>query len=72
MLHNANTGCRWVIKADGCDIHKELRESVKHKSWPGDVDLVDGKLQRLYSSYLERRKFVEGLGLGCRRDNLFE
>lgn len=40
--------------------------------WSGDVDLGDGKLQRLYSSHLERRKFVEGLALGCRRGNLLE
>lgn len=71
MVHKANPGGRWVIKADGCDIHKGLRESVKHK-WSGDVDLIDGKLQRLYSSYLERRKFVKSLGLGCRRNNLLE
>ena len=32
-----------LIKADGCDIHKGVRESVKHK-WLGDVDLVDRKL----------------------------
>ena len=43
MVHKANPGGRWVIKADGCDIHKGVRESVKHK-WLGDVDLVDRKL----------------------------
>ena len=44
---------------------------MKNK-WSGDVDLVDGKLQMLYGSYIARRKFVECLGLGCRRDNLLE
>ena len=71
MVHKENPCGRWAFKADGCDIHKWLRESVKHK-WSGDVDLVDGKLQRLYSSYIARRKFVECFGLGCRRDNLLE
>lgn len=38
-VHEANPNGRWVIKADGCGVHKGLRESVRHK-WSGDVDLV--------------------------------
>ena len=70
-VHEANPNGRWVIKADGCDVHKGSRESVRHK-WSGDVDLGDGSLQRLYSAYLERRKYVEGLGLGDRKESLLE
>ena len=44
---------------------------MRHK-WSGDVDLGDGSLQWLYSAYLERRKYVEGLGLGDRKESLLE
>ena len=35
--------------------------------WSGDEDLCDGKLQALYSEYIQRREFVDGLGLRGRR-----
>lgn len=28
MVHKANLGGRWIIKADGCDIHKGLRKGI--------------------------------------------
>ena len=43
-----------------------LGESMTHV-WSGDVDLADGKLQSLYDEYIERRKFVERLGLDGRQ-----
>lgn len=31
--------------------------------WTGDVDLNDGKLQQLYVTYMDRLKFISGIGL---------
>lgn len=36
--------------------------------WSGDVDLCDGSLQQLYTTYIERRSFVQGLGRQGRWD----
>ena len=57
-------GGRFWIKADGCDVNKGLRESLKHV-WSGD-----GSLQKLYDLYMERRNFYGKLGLGERRGKI--
>ena len=54
------------MKADGCDLTAGLRESTDHK-WSGDVDLGDGSLATLYREYTDRRKFIEGFGIGDRQ-----
>ena len=69
MLEEANKshpGVWWWVKGDGTDVTAGLGESVKH-IWSGDVDLADGKVQVLYGDYMNRRAFVEGLGLGGRQ-----
>jgi len=38
------------LKADGCDINKELKETTRLQ-WSGDVDLGDGALQKRFQSY---------------------
>ena len=45
----------WWLKADGCDLVKGLKESVKLQ-WSGDVDLNDGQLQKQYEEYVSRLK----------------
>lgn len=52
----------WWLKADGCDLVKGLKESVKLQ-WSGDVDLNDGDLQKQYSEYKNRLQSVERAGL---------
>ncbi|CAB4036915.1 Hypothetical predicted protein, partial [Paramuricea clavata] len=52
---------RWWIKADGCDVRKGLRESVR-VTWSGDEDLGDGSLQRLFNIYKLRRSSVMVIG----------
>ncbi len=64
-----NPGGRYWIKADGCDVSKGLRESLQHV-WSGDSDLGDGSLQKLYSSYMDRRNFALNLGLRNRKVDL--
>ena len=69
MLDEANRahpGVWWLVKGDGCDIRAGLGESLTH-IWSGDVDMCDGSLPKLYQTYMNRRSFVEGLGLGDRR-----
>ena len=56
----------WWIKADGCDLTVGLAESVSHV-WSGDEDMCDGKLQRLYTEYTNRRQFATGIGLDGRQ-----
>jgi len=52
----------WWLKADGCDLVKGLKESVKLK-WSGDVDLNDGELQEQYNKYIGRLESVKKAGL---------
>lgn len=52
---------RWWIKADGCDVRKGLRESMRG-IWSGDEDLGDGSLRALYDDYKARCAFVRGIG----------
>lgn len=59
----------WWVKADGCDLVKGLKESVKLE-WSGDVDLNDGKVAALHSEYMARLHFVEGVGVGERKRRL--
>ena len=53
---------------DGCDLRSGLMESVRLE-WAGDVDLDDGQLQRMYSAYIQRLTFVQGIGSGSRSDS---
>lgn len=59
----------WWLKADGCDVVAGLKESVEHQ-WSGDVDLNDGKLEKLHSQYMSRRNFIDGLNVGEKRERL--
>lgn len=61
--NEAHPGVWWWVKGDGTNVIAGLGESAKHV-WSGDVDLADEKLQALYDEYLQRRSFIEGLGLG--------
>ena len=61
-LAQSNPDVWWWLKADGCDITKGLKESVKLK-WSGDVDLNDGKLQEQYEQYKKRLELAEKAGL---------
>lgn len=56
----------WWVKTDGCDIVAGLKEAVNHE-WSGDVDLNDGKVAKLHAEYMARRKFIEDVGITCRR-----
>ena len=49
----SNPGGRWWIKADACDVHCGLHESVKGL-WSGDEDLGDGVINVLYSEYVSK------------------
>ena len=62
-------GGRFWVKADGCDVNKGLRESLKHVR-SRDSDLGDGLLQELYDLYIEKRNFYGKLGLGERRGKI--
>ena len=64
-----NLGGRFWIKADGCDVSKGLRESMRHE-WAGDTDIGDGALQRLNDIYNKRRDFCCKLGIGARKNVL--
>ncbi|XP_065914473.1 uncharacterized protein [Dysidea avara] len=52
----------WWLKADGCDISKGLKESVKQQ-WSGDVDLNDGSLQKQFAEYKVRLGIAEKVGI---------
>ncbi|XP_065900800.1 uncharacterized protein [Dysidea avara] len=58
----SNPDAWWWLKADGCDITKGLKESVKLQ-WSGDVDLNDGSLQKQCDAYNKRLKMAENAGL---------
>ena len=51
---------QWWLKADGCDLIKALGDSVNH-DWTGDVDLNDGQLAKLHSSFLNRLDFLSDI-----------
>ena len=59
----------WWIKADGCDVVSGLTESVSGE-WSGDVNLYPETLEKLFKEYKERLKFLDGLGLLDRADDL--
>lgn len=59
-LKAANPDGRFWLKLDGTDVKECLQESVK-KVWNGDVDLGDGKLQRLRSEYDNRQQMFRVL-----------
>jgi len=48
---------RFIIKADGTDLVPCVQESMKNK-WNGDVDLGDGKLEKLRAEYDRLRKLA--------------
>jgi len=52
----------WWLKADGRNLNKGLKESVK-RMWSGDVDLNDGELQRQHDAYIKRIDQAKKLGL---------
>ena len=58
---SCNPGTWWWLKADGCDIVKGLKESTK-LYWSGDVDLVDGALQKQYKAYKQRLEETKEIG----------
>ena len=49
-LKRANPDGRFWLKLDGTDVKTGIQESMKGK-WNGDVDLLDGKLERLRKEY---------------------
>ena len=57
-----NPTVQWWIKGDGTDVVKGLWQSVSGE-WGGDVDLNDGKLQRLYSELQESLAWINNIGL---------
>ena len=61
MAHS-NPDAWWWLKADGCNITKGLKESVKLQ-WSGDVDLNDGSLQEQYDKYKKRLEMMDKAGL---------
>lgn len=52
----------WWIKADGCDVIKEISESV-NQVWSRDVNFNDGKLQKFLKDHLD---FNSKTGIGER------
>ena len=58
---------RWWIKADGCDVRKGLRESIRG-TWSGDEDLGDGSLQALCNECKAR---YQSINLCCLTDRSF-
>ena len=52
----------WWIKGDGCDVVKDVWESIKGE-WSGDIDLNDGQLECLHQQYKEQLQWTEGIGL---------
>lgn len=68
----ANPQGRWWIKADGCDIRKGLRESMRG-TWNVDEDLGDGSLQVLFNEYKARCSFVKKcIGTSARLEWIFK
>ena len=67
-MHVLNTAsknaqeARWWIKADGVDVVKGLKESVKGE-WSGDVDMNDGSLNKLFQEYQGRVEAARKIGL---------
>ncbi|XP_072045460.1 uncharacterized protein [Amphiura filiformis] len=53
-LKNANPDGKFWLKADGTDIKRGLQESMTGK-WNGDVDLLDGELEKKRKEYDMRR-----------------
>ena len=60
-----NPDAWWWLKADGCEIVKGLKESVKLQ-WSGDVDLADGSLQKKYDDYMKCLRMAEVVGKNIR------
>ena len=56
-----NPDAWWWLKADGCDIVKDLKESVKLQC-SGDVDLADDSLQNKYDDYVKRLQMAKVFG----------
>ena len=56
-----------VNVSDGCGVVQGIFESTRG-DWSGDVNLNDGQVQELYVEYKEQLQWVEGIGLGNRRD----
>ena len=67
-MHVLNTAAqnlqeaRWWIKADGVDVVKGLKESVKGE-WSGDVDMNDGSLSDLFREYKGQIEAASTIGL---------
>ena len=62
-LKKSNPDGRFWIKLDATDVKSGLMESVK-RTWNGDVDLGDGKLQKIRAKYERRLTVVDGFGRG--------
>ena len=60
-LHSVNPTAKWWIKGDGPDVVKGLWQSVSGE-W-GDVDLNDGKLQRLHTEFQDAITWINSVGL---------
>jgi len=59
---HSNPNTWWWLKADGYDIIKGLKESVKLR-WSRDVDLNDGCLQKQYDKYRKGLQLANKAGL---------
>ena len=66
----ANPFSTWWIKRDGCDIMKELNESVSGR-WNGDIDLNNGKLELQFEECQRRIKFV-GLPPHYKKEQIYQ
>ena len=71
QAQESNPTGRWWIKADGCDIRKGSRESMRG-TWAGDEDLGDGSLQTMFDDYKSRCAFVKSIGTPGRSGTLTE
>jgi hypothetical protein len=60
---------RWWIKADACDVRSGLMESMR-QNWLGDCDLGDGKVQALHQKYITYLAYIQGIGLGSRKNDI--
>jgi len=58
----SNPEAWWWLKADGCDITKNLKELVKQQ-WSGDIDLNDGCFQQKYDDCKKRLGKADKIGL---------
>ena len=70
-VKEAHPQSQWWIKADGCDIRKGLRESMRG-IWSGDEDLGDGSLHVLFNEYKARCSFVKCIGTSARLEWIFK